>query len=145
MIGVRMRSYRKNKAFSLVELLVAMVVMGAALGGVLMLFSKGSMFIAQIKSNDVVIDILEEQIEQIRFLEFDDIITNFFPTSTFNSIGFNQLDNPSGQIIVDYPFGSTTPNDQIIRVTVTLSWDSSSGMTLSKSLVTYISKGGISS
>ena len=136
---------RENRAFSLVELLVAMVVMGAALGGVLMLFSKGSMFIAQIESNDMAIDILEEQIELIRLNEFDDIITNFFPTGSFTSTGFLQLDNPAGVIMVDYPFGSTAPNNRIIRVTIAINWNSSSGQTLSKSLVTYVTRGGLSS
>ncbi|MCG2713212.1 MAG: prepilin-type N-terminal cleavage/methylation domain-containing protein [Candidatus Omnitrophica bacterium] len=136
---------RKNRAFSLVEVLVAMVVMVATLGGVFMLFSKGSMLIAQIASNDLVIDILEEQVELIRETEFDDIITNFFPKSTFSSTGFVHMDNPLGEIVIDYPFGSSIPNDKIIRVTVTLIWDSSLGRTLSKSLVTYITKGGISS
>ena len=136
---------KKNSAFSLVELLVAMVVMGVTLGGVLMLFSKGSMFIAQMGSNNLVVDMLEEQAELIRQMQFDDIVTNFFPTSTFNSAGFVDLSNPSGQIIIDYPFGSVAPNDKIIRVTLTLTWDSFSAQTLSKSLVTYITKDGMSS
>lgn len=145
MSGFIIMKNRNSKAFSLIELLVAMVVMGASLGGVLMLFTKGSMFISQIESNDMVVDILEQQIESIRQSGFDDIISNFPHTSTFNSTGFIQLDNPAGQIVVDYPFGSTAPNDRIIRVTVTLRWDSSSGRTLSKNLVTYITKGGLSS
>lgn len=145
MIGSIIMKSKKSKAFSLIELMVAMMVMGASLAGVLMLFSKGSVFIVQIESNDMVIGMLEEQVELIRQTHFDDIITNFFPTSTFNSTGFIQLDNPVGQITVDYPFGSTAPNDLIIRVTVTLSWDSDSGRTLSKSLVTYVTSGGMSS
>ena len=141
-----MKSWEKcHEAFSLIELLVAMVVLGTALGGVLLLFSKGSIFIAQVESNDVVIDILEEQAETLRQTEFDDIVANFYPTSNYNSNGFIQLNNPLGRIIIDYPFGSAPPNDSIIRATISLSWDSSSGTTLTKRLVTYITKGGLSS
>ena len=133
----------KNKGFTLVEILMAIIVMGTSLMGVLMLFSKGTMFISQVQSNDLVVDLLEEQIELIRQTEFSTIITT--PTAAFTSSEFTQLSNPVGQILVDYPYGITFPNDRIVRVTVTITWVSSLGQSLTRSMVTYITDEGISS
>ncbi|MFH1093353.1 MAG: type II secretion system protein [Candidatus Omnitrophota bacterium] len=134
---------RKNKGFTLVEILMTMIILSASLMGIFMLFSKGTMFIAEVQANNLVINMLEEQMELIRQTQFSTIITT--PSSTFISAGFTQLSNPQGQILVDSPPEPVFPISRIVRVTVTITWDSPAGQSLTRSLVTYITDEGISS
>ena len=132
---------RKNKGFTLVEIIVTMIVMSTCLMGILMLFSRGTMFISEVQANDLVIDLLEERMEIIRQTQFSGI-----STSTFVSTGFTQLINPIGNITVDAPPGGLiVPLNRIVRVTVTITWDSPAGQSLTRSLVTYVTAEGISS
>ncbi len=128
----------KNRGFTLVEILMTMIIFSISLFGILMLFSKGTMFISEVHGNDIVVNLLEEQMELIRQNQFSAIIA--LP-STFTLPGFTQLGNPKGYIVVDTPPGVVIPSNLIVRVTVTITWDSS----LSRSLVTYVTYGGISS
>jgi len=139
-----MRLFNKGKyGFTILEVLVGMIVLGISFLGILMLFSKAVIFIADVQANDLVVDMLEEEIESIRSMPFADIVTG---TPTFAPTGLNQLINPAPTVVIDNPYSGIFPyTNRIVRVTVTIAWDSPSGQRLNRSLVTYISDLGISS
>ena len=133
----------EKKGFTLIEVLFAILLIGTSLICVLMLFSRSTAMIAQ--ANDLVTAtaILQEQIELIRTQEYADIISTYSSPTTFTSASFADMNNPVGTITVDFPYGTSAPENSLARVTVNLTWTGGGGRNFSKSLVTMISEGGI--
>ncbi|MBU1045348.1 MAG: type II secretion system GspH family protein [Candidatus Omnitrophica bacterium] len=129
----------RKKAFTLIEVLIATVVIVISLLGSLSLFNQGTALVSNIKEDSVVTYALQEQMELIRRTSFDAIITNYPVATNFNTAGFAALISPVGIVTLDYPFA----NNQIVRVTLRLSWQSANNRTMTKSIATYVTKGGI--
>jgi len=135
-----------SRGFTLIELLLTTVIVGVSLFGVITVFSKGAAFINDMKLTTVADYSVQEQMEVIRTMSFSDILSEYpVGVNSFSSpvSGFSRLTSPVGTVTVDYPFGSSSPNDNIIRVTVTVTWTSSSGRQMSKSSATMVTRGGI--
>ncbi len=132
-----------KKGLTLIEVMLAIMLLGTALVCVLMLFSNSTALITQ--SNDLVTatTILQQQIETIRTMPFATIVTTYSSPTSFNSSSFADLSNPVGTITVDYPLGTTSPYNELLRVTANLTWTGVGGRNYSKSMVTLISEGGI--
>jgi len=134
---------RANKAFTLIEILIASVVILVAILGFFSLFSRGTELVSSIRGNLIATYALEEQMELIRRTSFSDIVSNYSAPSNFSASGFTLLSNPTGTITVDYPFGSGSPNDKIIRVSATVSWVTTAGAVKNKTIATYVTEDGM--
>lgn len=132
----KIRRLSDKLGFTLVEALSAAIILGIGL------FVLGTVFLQEFsvinKLREMTLATLsaQEEIEQVRGESFD-TIKNL--GSSFTASGFNYLKNPVGTVTVDNIYG----NDNIRRVSVTVSWASRSGATLSKSLVTLVTRDGI--
>ena len=133
----------KSRAFTLIEVMLAIMIISTAMTGVLMTFTKSTALISQTEEIVLATSILQEQVERIRLRAYDNIISTYYPSGTFNSTLFSDLNNPVGTIALDYPYGSGYPNNRIVRVVVTLNWTSNGGRAMAKSMVSLITDGGI--
>ena len=125
-----------NRGVTLIESVIAALIM--AIG----LFVVGTAIYSQFSSlnqnREKAIATLsaQEEIENIRGMSFDSILAL---GSSFTSSGFDYLNNPSGALVIDSIYGSSN----IKRISVTVSWDSITGGSLNRKLVTIVTRGGI--
>jgi prepilin-type N-terminal cleavage/methylation domain-containing protein len=127
---------RNNNGFTLLEIMFAVLIVGIALVGIALAFSRSSIFITEIRQTSVATQAAQEEIEIIRDMDFDNILAL---GSSFTAAGFSSLNNPIGTLTVDNPYGTA----DMRRVTVTVTWTSPEGRTLSRSLVTLVTRDGI--
>jgi len=125
-----------KKAFTLVEVLISIVVVGIALVSVALVFSQSIFLLSEIRQRSIASEAVQDEMESIRNMSFGQILAL---GPAFVGPGFGRLTNPVGAVTVDDPFGV---ND-MRRVTVTVSWTSSQGVVLSRSLATLVTRDGI--
>lgn len=121
---------------TLVEVLIAVFILSVVMVGIVGLFAQGDVFVNQIKEHAIVNSALNERMEQIRGMAFSSI-TGL--SSSFTGTGFDQLHNAAGTAAVDDPFSDTN----IRRVTLTVSWTSPQGISVTKSLAAYFTSNGV--
>jgi len=134
---------RNKRAFTLIEILMTTVILGVALLAIASAFSRGTSMVTLLKEESVAAYAVQEQMEVIRRTSFSNVLILYFPNANFNTAGLGFLNNSSGAVLVDYPFGVATPNDRIIRVTATVTWTSANGRVRTKSGTTFVTDGGI--
>lgn len=119
-----MKSHRPNKqGFTLIEVLIAMLVISIAVMGVLLTFTKSNQMMIQLRELSIADQCVKEEIESIRDMNYNEILNL---TATFTAAGFVYLDNPVGTRVLDDPFA----DPDIRRVTVSVSWESVEGRQL---------------
>ena len=107
-----MRFQRLNKfvsstaggnGFTLVEVLVAVLVISVAVLGTLLTFTKSNQMMTQLREFTIADQGIKEEIESIRDMDYDNILTL---GTTFNSDNFSSLNNVAGTRTIDDPFGN---------------------------------------
>jgi Tfp pilus assembly protein PilV len=126
----------KRKGFTLIEALIAAGVLALGLFAVGLAIYAEFPFINQNREKTIATLAAQEEIETIRGKPFDEILAL---SSSFTASGFEYLKNPVGTVTVDNIYNES----DIRRVSVTVTWDSSTGRTLHKSLTTLMTRNGI--
>lgn len=121
---------------TLVEVMIAAMILAAATIGALAVFSKCSVLANELKEHAIAGNALNERIEEIRAMDYATITAL---GSTFTTGGFTLLNNVMGIQVIEDAFS----DDDIRKVTLTVSWTSSQGRDMNKSLSTYIANSGI--
>ena len=127
---------QSEQGVTFVEMLFSVFILAVVIVGTIALFAKCAVFVAEIKEHAIVKSALNERMEEIRAMAYSSI-TNL--SSTFTPSGASQLRNAGGAVVVDDPFSDTN----IRRVTLTVSWTSPQGKSLTKSLAAYFTNSGI--
>ncbi len=128
--------FRSEQGVTFVEMLFSVFILSIVIVGTIALFAKCDVFATEIKEHAIVKSALNERMEEVRAMGYSSITSL---SSTFTSAGFTQLHNASGSATVDDPFSDTN----IRRVTLTVSWSSPQGKSLTKSLAAYFTNSGI--
>lgn len=127
---------RSEQGATLVEVLISVMILSVVIVGTVALFARCSVFAAEIKNHAIVNNALNEEMEVIRGLAYSSITSL---SSTFTGTGFSLLHNATGTATVDDPFS----NSDIRRVTLTVSWNTPQGKSMTKSLTAYFTNSGI--
>jgi type II secretory pathway pseudopilin PulG len=125
-----------KRGFTLIEAFVATIVLALSLFIVGLAIYMEFPVINQNREKAIAALSAQEEIENIRGMSFDTILTL---GSSFVSSGFAYLKNPAGTLTIDDPFG----NANIRRVSVRVSWSSLTGGTMQRDLVTFVTRNGI--
>lgn len=125
-----------KRGITLVEILIAVVIIGVALISLGLVFSEGVVLMTETRERNIANQCIQEMAESIRDMSYDEILAL---GPTFNASGFPQLQNPQGLLDIEDTFGQ----DDIRRVTITLNWNSSIGRPLTRRLATYVTREGI--
>jgi prepilin-type N-terminal cleavage/methylation domain-containing protein len=125
-----------KEGFTLVEVLMAALILSVTLASSLLVFTKTNILVSRVQQRNIATQAAKEEIERIRDMSFDDAIAL---DSSFTTTSFSELFNPVGALTIDDPFD----NDDIRRVTVTVTWNTAQGKELSTTLGTLITRGGI--
>lgn len=128
--------FKSKRGLTLVEALVATLILSIVIVGVVALFAKTRDFLSQIKENSIANNTLNERLEEIRGMDYTSILAL---GTTFTAAGFSQLKSATGSVTVDDPFSKS----DIRRITLTVSWTSAQGRAKSKSLAMLVTNKGI--
>ena len=121
---------------SFVEVLLSTLILLIVIVGVITLFGKSSVMTNVIREHAIVNSALNERMEEIKGMSYDDILDL---SSTFTTAGFDQLKNAAGTLALT----DSMSDSDIRKVTLTISWTSSAGRSESRSLVAYVTNQGI--
>ncbi len=137
---MRKREKKKEEGFTLIEVLITMMILSGVMTALLSCFIYGLNIISRMKQTAVATQIIQEQLEDIRDMTYDDIVSL---GSSFDNAGFEQLstwsgcEEASGAIAVESSLG-----DDIKKITVTVQW-TYRGRAQREDLVTFITREGI--
>lgn len=123
------------KGFTLIEALLASFVMAIGLFAVGTAIYSQFFSLNQNREKAIATLAAQEEIESIRGMPFSTIVG--LPSS-FTADGFAYLNNPTGTLTVSNSYGG-----KIKKISVTVTWNSLTGQTLQKSLVTLVTENGI--
>ncbi|MFC1590219.1 hypothetical protein ACFL42_01855 [Candidatus Omnitrophota bacterium] len=136
MLTIKQLIFKNRKAFTITEALLATVIVGLAVVPIGMLFYVGYSYVGQVRETSIAMQAIQEEVETIRNMDYDDILAI---GSDFEGAGFGRLEDAVGEVVIDDPLGEAN----IRRVTVTVSWTSTVGREMSKSMATLVTNGGI--
>jgi len=144
------RAASRHQAFTLMEVMLAVVIVGVEFVSLYVAISQGFAVVQSARENLRATQIMQEQVEIIRVLDWDKVTTtpspwnfyaNFYPASATNNPGITY----SGLIAVtDAPVPSAYSADMRLIV-VSLSWTNgaNSRLTRNRELRTLVSRYGL--
>jgi prepilin-type N-terminal cleavage/methylation domain-containing protein len=136
-------------AFSLTEIIVAMVVITVGAVGLMSCFGYSFSAMQIIRENQRATQIMLEKAETLRLYSWDQVNQNGFIPTTFtaNYDGTTNLNSSGGTIytgrldISSFPY-NTSYRDKMRQLTVSLQW-TTKNVTRSRTMTTYLAKDGI--
>lgn len=119
---------KKEQGFTIIEVLVAVLIIGVATIGIVMGFSNCLAMVENIKQTSVANRVAQEIMEELRGgKKIEEIPASIERKGVVYTISIS-------------PF---TVSPALTQVSVKVSWQSHTGKTLSRSLVTYFTENGI--
>lgn len=125
---------KKEEGFTLIEVLITIVIITGILISLLGCFIYGLNSISRMKQTAIATQCVQGQLELIRNMPFDDILSL---GSSFTNENLSFLQNSNGTITVEDSFG----ND-IKKLTVSVLW-TCRGKQMRKDIATYLTREGI--
>lgn len=125
---------KREGGFSLIEILLTIMIITVALTALLSIFIYGFQLLTKMKQVALATQCVQEEIELIRTMSFDDIL-NLGTSFTHGNISL--LENGSGTLTLEGSEG-----DDIRKLTVSVTWNHG-GREMQKDMVTYITREGI--
>ena len=133
---------------TLIELIMAVAVLGITMGGIFGAFRYGFFTLQLVRENQRATQVLLEKVETIRLYNWDQVNLNGFvpatfteaydPKATTNAQGVTY----TGTVTITNSTLTGSYGSNIKQLTVTLSWNTR-GIPHTRSLTTYIAKDGI--
>ena len=136
MIKQKIQIMHTQEGTTLVEVLLAVVILAVVIVGSIALFAKCSVFAEEIKEHSIVNNALNERMEEIRDMPYNTILGL---GTSFTAAGFTQLDNTSGTMTLEDTFSDS----DIRKVNLVINWSTAQGRAYNKSLSAYVTNTGI--
>lgn len=142
------RPGKSQAGMTLVDVIMAVAILGIMMGGVLGAFRYGFFSLGMVRENQRATQIIMEKMETIRLYSWDQINSNGFVPPTFtdyydpNAVSGSRGATYNGTATIgDCPIGTSYATN-MRRLTVTLNWNTRD-IPRTRSLTTYIAKDGI--
>ena len=125
---------KSQEGFSLIEVLIGIFILGIVSMTLISVFMYGFNVVFRTKQITLATQIAQEEVELIRNMEFDDIVSM---GTTFSHESLAELVNGQGSLAVQ-----DGPGDDIKKLTVSVIWDYK-GTNMRKDVVTFITREGV--
>ena len=141
----------RTRAFTLVDALFAMAMAGVMFTSLYAGLAYGFKIIKMGRENTRATQIMLEKMETIRLYTWTQINSNgFIPTNKFvvpyySVNGTNSSLVFTGQCFIQPSGLTTTYSNDMKKITVRVDWGSAGELSRTRSMVTYVSKGGLQS
>ena len=139
---------RSQSGHTLVEVMVALSVLGFMVVSLYAGFSSGFAVLRVARENLRATQILQEHMEVLRLIKWDDVAPGFIPTTFTAPFYATEPTNGSvgsfgytGTVIITNP-PAETYNDHLRMIKIDLTW-TSGNVTRSREMITYASRYGI--
>ena len=128
----------KNRGFTIVEVMTSMAYAAVIMTSLALMLNSG--FFVSTNNRDLSYsqNAMREQLETLRRTSFDTIVA-LPASSTFTNAQLTKLPSGVGTMAVASGFDTTN----IKKITLSVSWSSRRGQTLTSQMTTYISRQGI--
>lgn len=139
----------RNAGISLVEVVIAVCVVGIVSGGLMGAISCAFTTLARTRENQRATQVMLEKVETLRLYSWSQVNSNGFVPAKFTEL-LNPEDggkkNPplmTGTMTVGkFPYATSYSNN-LVEVRLTLTWRGAGSLTRSRALTTYIAKDGM--
>jgi len=132
-----MAKERRGRGFSLIEVLITIFILAVVLTTLVSAFIYGFNLLSRTKQIALASQICQEEIENVRNLPFDTILTL---GTSFSHPRLNDLLEGQGFLTIEGVLEDT--QDNIKKVTASVRWKNK-GRNMRKDIVTYITREGI--
>ncbi len=133
-IRIRLKKGKNEDGFTLIEVLVTIMVLAIVLIALFSCFIYGFTVISRMKQASIATQCLQEQLELIRNMPFNDILSL---DSSFTNESLPLLEDSSGILSLEDSGG-----DDIKKLTVSVIW-SYNGRQMRRDIVTFVTRKGI--
>lgn len=125
---------KKSGGFTLIEVLITIFLLAVVLISLISAFLYGFNILSRIKQVAVATQIVQEEMEQVRNMDFDSVL---LLGTTFTHEDLGQLLEGQGTLALE-----AGPGDDIKKLTVSVTWKHR-GEVQRKDVVTYVTRDGI--
>lgn len=139
-------------AMTLVEVVVAIAILGIVAGGILGSFRYGFFVMQTVRENQRATQIILEKVETIRLYSWTQVNSNGFIPTVFtdvydpqggtNSQGVTYNGTVSISTITNYPLSASTYSTNMRQISVTLQW-TTRDIPRTRNLTTFIARDGL--
>jgi len=123
-----------QKGFSLIEVLIAIVILGIVSVTLISVFIYGFNIVFKTRQVSLATQIAQEEVELVRNMNYDDIL---LLGSTYNHDSLSDLVNGAGALSIE-----NGPGGDIKKLTVSVTWDYH-GANMRKDIVTFVTREGV--
>jgi len=145
-----MRFQYRSSAFSLVEVVIAMVVVGVCVIALLSGISSGMLTVQMARENMRATQILVERTETLRLYSWDQLnATNFIETNFIAKYDPNNTNGAqglsyAGTLAIESVPMATAYSNEMKQITVSLNW-TTVGINRNRSFTTFVARNGLQS
>lgn len=115
------KKFRVSKGFTLVELLLATLILGFTLAGLLQVFLRCNALTGVSQDKTAAMSLLQGRMEDIRERSYDDVVTLYDATASGDPAEVFDLDPLTGKGVV-YITQFTAGEDNLLQIKIVGSW-----------------------
>jgi Tfp pilus assembly protein PilV len=134
----KQRRMKGRRGYSLIEAMVATMVMSLVLSSALTTSSHSFLYVSDIRLRGHASQALQEQMEKIRLMSWSQVQT-LSPTFSVAGDTKGVFSGTVSQTAYDSYSGTTT----LVRVTLTITWKNRQGQVMTSKLTTLVGNGGL--
>jgi type II secretory pathway pseudopilin PulG len=137
-LTMKLKLYKGNGGFTLLEAMIATMILGFVLASVLAVASQSFRYVADMRRTARSSQVLQQKVEDIRLLSWSDV--NALPST------FTDPNDPTGfykGTITKSAYDSYNGTTTVLKVTVSVTWTNNNKHVMTNALSTLVSNGGL--
>jgi prepilin-type N-terminal cleavage/methylation domain-containing protein len=132
------RSIRNQRGFTIIEAMIATMILGIVLGSVLAVTSQSARYLSDLRRTARSSQVLQQKVEDIRLLSWSDVQS--LP-ATFTDP--NDADGLYSGFITQAAYDTYNNQTTVIKLTVGVVWTNGNSRVMTNTLTTLVSNGGL--
>jgi prepilin-type N-terminal cleavage/methylation domain-containing protein len=132
------RSIRNQRGFTIIEAMIATMILGLVLGSVLAVTSQSARYLSDLRRTARSSQVLQQKVEDIRLLSWSDVQS--LPTTITDP---NDADGLYSGFITQAAYDTYNGQTTVTKLTVGVVWTNGNSRVMTNTLTTLVSNGGL--